>query len=287
MKKVISKILVSVILVAFTTLQVGCNQPTNNSNNDIMYDNIKEIKEKGYFKDSNDKIFNEYITSNHFVVFYDKNNTMDGIYAKSVIQELDNNYNKILSFFGLKDGSISKIEIYLYSNYDQFRMSIFRDIAFDVDDMGGAGGYTLGPNKLYLMYENNKYITMTAVHEFVHCVTFNFANSDMVPNWLFEGLAMYLSQDKDRYEDSYNEFAEMGFPPFYKFNDYANRYIYGYSLVEYIDTEFGREKLLDLIKSVNWDIEKVLEVSEYEFREGWKTYISKKINFATITNRPW
>lgn len=278
MKRVIPKILVSMILLAFTILQSGCNQHTNNSSNNIIYDdNIKEIQEKGYFKDSNDKIFNEYITNDHFEVFYDKNNTLDGIYAQSVIQELDNSYDRVLGFFGLEDDSLSKTKIYLYSNYDQFRMSIFKEIAFDVDDMGGAGGYTLGPSKLYLMYENNKYITMTAVHEFVHCVTFDFTCSDTIQNWLFEGLAMYLSQDKDRYKDSYIEFAEIGLPSFYKLNDYSNRYLYGYSLVEYIDTEFGREKLLDLLKDGNGDFKKVLQVSENEFREGWKTYISKKI----------
>jgi len=275
MKKIIPKI----FLLAFIILLSGCNQYTNNSSNNIIDDdNIEEIQEKGYFKDSNDKIFNEYITNDHFEVFYDKNNALDGIYAKSVMQELDINYDRVLAFFGLKDDSLSKINIYLYSNYDQFRMSIFNEVAIDVDSMGGAGGYTLGPNKLYLMYEDNKYITMTAVHEFIHCVTFNFANSDTIPNWLFEGLAMYLSQDKDRYKDSYKEFAELGFPSFYKLNDYSNRYIYGYSLVEYIDTEFGREKLFDLLKSADGDIEKILQVSEEDFREGWKTYIFKKIN---------
>lgn len=269
------KMIISILLITFIILQTGCNRPTN-SNDNVTFDNIREIQEKGFFKDSNNKIFNEYITSDNFEVFYDKNNSLDVIYAKSIIKELDNNYDRILDFFSLKDDSLSKFKIYLYSSYDEFRMSVFKEIAFDVDDMGGAGGYTLGPNKLYLMYENNKYITKTAVHEFVHCITYNFNYSDMIPNWLFEGLAMYLSQDKDRYIDSYKEFAEVGLPSYYKLNDYSNRYIYGYSLVEYIDKEFGRDKLLELLK--NSDIEKVLKVSEENFREGWRFYISQKVN---------
>ncbi len=57
-------------------------------------------------------------------------------------------------------------------------------------------------------------------------------------------------------------------------DDYSNRYIYGYSLVEYIDVKFCREKLLNLVKS--GDIEETLGVTEQAFNEGWKDFISNK-----------
>ena len=277
MKKLF-KLIVGFIVLAFAILQLSCNQQTDKKSNYFEYDNIDyigEIQEKGYFEDLNGKIFNEYMKSEHFEIYYDKDNSSDKIYAKSVLNELENNYDRVLNFFNLKDGSLPVVKINLYPDYDQFRMSIFKEISFDIDNMRGISGYTLGPSKFYLTYQNNKYVTRTAVHEFVHCVTFNFTYVELMPIWLFEGLAMYLSQDKDIYIDYYPGFAEKGLPLSYELDDYSNRYIYGYSLVEYIDVKFGRDKLLDLLK--NGDIEETLGITEEDFSEGWKDFISSKI----------
>lgn len=237
---------------------------------------IKEIEEVGYFEDDAENKFNAYYCSDHFEIYYDDTNTNNKMYAVSISKELENNYDRILNFFEVKTENIPIVKINLYPQYEQFRQAILKEIYFDVNDMGGTTGYALGPNKIYIMYENQKDISITAIHEFVHCVTYNFAPEKNLPSWLFEGIAMYLSQENDYYKDKCTEFIEDGLPPDYKLNDYFNRYIYGYSLVEYVINEYGKEGLLELVSS-NGNIEEVLHISQADFNEGWRKFIESKI----------
>jgi len=267
------KKLILFMLILISVMLSGCNEAVDRENSEAVKD---DIVENVPFKDCAGKTFDESSTSKHFEIYYEKANDSDKIYAKSILLELENNYDRILNFFKLKEGSLPTVKVYLYPNYEQFRSSVLEEISFDVDNISGIVGYTLGPDKFYLTYENRGYITDIAVHEFVHCVTFNITYSELIPTWLFEGVAMYLSQDKDKNADFYPNFAENGLPQLDELNGYSNRYFYGYSLAEYIYMEFGKEKLLELVRGGT--IENVLKLTEDEFREGWKSYIIEKVD---------
>ncbi len=49
-------------------------------------------------------------------------------------------------------------------------------------------------------------------------------------------------------------------------------------MVEYIVEAYGREKLVELLREYE-DIEKVLNISENEFRDGWIEFLKKKVNY--------
>ncbi len=115
-------------------------------------------------------------------------------------------------------------------------------------------------------------------HEFTHNVTMALAKDDHQPDWLLDGIAMYLAQEKDKSEPYYEELLKNGIPQMYtlKKND-KDRYIYGYSMVEYIIEEYGREKLVELLMEYG-DIQKVLNISDDEFRDCWIKFLEGKIN---------
>jgi len=255
------------------TENIDKQNTTNYTNNN---NRIKEIEEVGFFEDNAGNKFNAYYNSNHFEIYYDNKNVNNKMYAMSISKELENNYDRILNFFEVKKENMPIVKINLYPQYEQFRQSILKEMYFDVNDVGGAAGYTLGPNKIHIMYENQRHISITAIHEFVHCVTYNFTPKKDLPSWIFEGIAMYLSQEDDYYKDKYPEFIEEGLPQKYRLNDYLNRYIYGYSMVEYIINESSKEALLELISS-NENIEEVLHISQTDFNEGWRKFIESKI----------
>ncbi len=98
------------------------------------------------------------------------------------------------------------------------------------------------------------------------------------PDWLWDGIAMYMTQDEDRSEPYYEEMLNGGIPEIYTLkNNDRDRYKYGYSLVEYIVEEYGREKLVELLKEYG-DIEKVLNITESEFRDGWIEFLKEKLH---------
>lgn len=119
----------------------------------------------------------------------------------------------------------------------------------------------------------------TVLHEFVHNVTMALANEKRHDSWLMEGTAMYLAQHKDRQEPYYDELLEQGIPEIYTLKvPSEDVYKYGYSMVEYIVETYGREKLVELLREYG-DIEKVLDISESEFRDEWVEFLNDKINY--------
>jgi uroporphyrinogen-III synthase len=48
-------------------------------------------------------------------------------------------------------------------------------------------------------------------------------------------------------------------------------------MVEYIVETYGKEKLVELLREYE-DIEKVLNILENEFRDGWIEFLKEKVN---------
>jgi hypothetical protein len=118
-----------------------------------------------------------------------------------------------------------------------------------------------------------------AVHEFTHGVTLNIeprvANN---PRWLWEGVALYeagqfvnprrLSYIVNRHPPTLAELNA---------NWQTNTQVYdlGYLLIEYIVEKWGRQHVVDLIKTFG-NIPSVLGVSVSEFEVGWYEFVMRK-----------
>lgn len=242
---------------------------------------IEEIDKNGYFEDSAGYKFDRYITSEHFELYYSSENESNKFYASDSLKILEEEYDRILEYLDVDEKNMPVVKINMYDEYEPLRQSFIKETNFDPDIMNGIYGAYINSNNFYFtrMYKGKKVdIKTTALHEFTHNVTMALASSKPRVDWLWDGVAMYLSQEKDRSEPYYEELINSGIPEIYTLkNNDKDRYIYGYSMVEYIVEEYGREKLVELLREYG-DIEKVLNITESEFREGWIEFLKSKLN---------
>ncbi|WP_025640222.1 ABC transporter substrate-binding protein [Schnuerera ultunensis] len=263
----------------------------NDENRNIYrFDNrnrIEEIDKNGYFEDSAGYRFDKYIVSEHFELYYNSNNELNELYASNSIKTLEEEYDRILSFLDVDEENMPVVKINMYDNYEALRQNIIKEQSVDYEDKSiNVAGYAGNSNTFYYTwkYKNGKVgrlaeLDTTVLHEFVHNVTMALANEKRHDSWLMEGTAMYLAQHKDRQEPYYDELLEQGIPEIYTLKvPSEDVYKYGYSMVEYIVETYGREKLVELLREYG-DIEKVLDISESEFRDEWVEFLNDKINY--------
>lgn len=237
-------------------------------------DFIELIKKDKQYTDMAGKIFNEYITSDHFEIYYDNTDTNNKIYADSCIKELENNYQRILDFLKFEEKAMPAVKIFLFENMDSLKQSLTYELNGSI--MGKINGFALYSNVFYINRECADFLSCS-LNMFVHNVTMNMTFIDMIPGWLFQGTASYLSQKSDYYAWSYRSMSLNGFPPLDEFgSDPNNVYMYGYSMVEYIAKTYGDDKISELIRGYG-DFYKILNITEDEFREGYKKFIKTKM----------
>lgn len=257
---------------------------TTKENIDSDEINRKEaIDKKGYFEDSAGYKFDKYIVSDHFELYYNSKNELNRFYASNSIKILEEEYDRILEFLSVDSTNMPIVKINMYDEYECLRQSIISETFFDPDDMDiNFAGMILSKDTFYytLKHESGKAIDLklVLVHEFVHTVAMALTNGIMQIDWLWEGTADYIAQDKDYYELYYKEMIDKGIPERYLLKrNVKYRYIYGYSMVEFIVETYGKEKLVDLLLDYG-DIEEVLNITESEFEEAWKIFVKGKIN---------
>ncbi len=244
---------------------------------------IEEIDRNGYFEDGAGYRFDKYINSKHFELYYSSENESNESCAENSIKMLEKEYDRILKFLNVDEKNMPVIKINMYDNYEALRQNLINETNYDLNDLSfDLRGIALTHNSVYCT-RKNKYgaiidLETTLLHEFTHTVTMALAPEQKNPDWLWDGIAMYMAQDEDRSEPYYEEMLNGGIPEIYTLkNNDRDRYKYGYSLVEYIVEEYGREKLVELLKEYG-DIEKVLNITESEFRDGWIEFLKEKLH---------
>lgn len=242
-------------------------------------DRIEEIDKKGYFEDSAGYKFDKYVTSEHFELYYSSDNESNKFYASNSLIILEEEYDRVLEFLNVDEKNMPVVKINMYDEYEPLRQSLIKETNFDPNIMNGISGTYVNSNNFYftLRYNGNQVdIKTTLIHEFTHNVTMALVSNKPRVDWLWDGTAMYVAQDKDKSEPYYEEMLDYGIPAIYSLKDnYRDRYIYGYSMVEYIVEEYGRDKLVELLTK-NGDIEKVLDVTENAFREAYMQFLKEK-----------
>ncbi len=135
----------------------------------------------------------------------------------------------------------------------------------------------------HVYYEKEK-TRRLITHEIVHVfhgqlnVSPDFSNTDGI-DWFIEGLATYASGqcDKERLTEVHTAIAENKGPEnLDAFWTGKLKYGFSGSIVMYIDSAFGREKLLELMPlNTKTALLETLHISEEELLSGWKKFYTK------------
>jgi len=263
--------------------EVNQNESINSHDTVYGYDYInrqEEIIKNGYFEDGAGNKFDGYLVSEHFEIYYNDNNQSNKLYASNSIKLLEEEYDRILEFLNVEETKMPIVKIHMYDEYEKIRFSIINELKFDPDSMSNFMGVSIKSDTIYYTLKNRFGHTIdlkrVLVHEFTHIVTMVLTNGNAQVDWVWEGTAKYLAQDKDFSETYYKEMLEKSLPDLHTLNIGENRYIYGYSMVEYIIKTFGREQLIELLVQQG-EIDDVLNITEDEFIDGWEEFLEEKL----------
>jgi hypothetical protein len=157
----------------------------------------------------------------------------------------------------------------------------------------GGSGNIEGISKLHFMNQawDEKDSRKIAVHEFAHTVTLKLlldseeqpVNStdfdkklSSFPIWLWEAISVYeASQFTDPKtlpylnNGQYPTLAELNSPL-----KGGKIYSCGYTIIEYILSEYGQDTLISLIRNYG-DLKKTLNVTESQFSASWYEFVKK------------
>lgn len=160
----------------------------------------------------------------------------------------------------------------------------------------GASGSIEGVGKLHFLHpqpaDSPRDTKTTAVHEFTHAVVLKMLiflekpsfddkkfneKFKKFPVWLWESVSLYESNELKQPRSV--EFLKNGkYPSLEELNTRSKGqkiYDVGYTIVEYILHQYGKEKLLQLIASYG-DVTSVLQVSEAQFSKNWHNFLVEK-----------
>jgi hypothetical protein len=187
---------------------------------------------------------------------------------KDIEQKLETNYAGIHRFFGLNDHHNGKIIV--YKNVERFQrayLGIFLSYLFGDWAAGAAHQDMVLVTSPENPGDQHTYadILEIVVHEYVHTLIYRLnENADI---WLDEGLATYLAGQK-------SELSRTPIPTFEQMqsqdqNEFVENdgYTWGYMYVKYLVTTYGAEKVIDLVKTN--DFEACLGKSKLAIYEEW------------------
>ena len=183
------------------------------------------------------------------------------------------------------EGGRMKADLGLGADTGQVTIHIRTDPSEHLDTMKkliygrypGVTAYVVNARRIELLYCST--IVQDALHEYAHCLSLllnrKFANN---PRWLWEAVAAYESGEF--FEPREVDFlAEGRYPSLEELGEDigADDRIYkvGYLLVEYIQETWGREKLVELIKS-GGELLPVLGLGQADFERAWRAFVERK-----------
>ncbi|MEB2777564.1 hypothetical protein SYJ56_19770 [Algoriphagus sp. D3-2-R+10] len=241
---------------------------------------------KGFFT----KDEKQTLPTDHFNIHFHQVSSWD---AERISNELEKNYYRITE--DLQAPKHPKVQVYIHPNNEEFRS----EVGFD------AYGAIKGVDTLHLLYTGFPFSLMMsmekgAIHEFTHNVTLNILIQDAIssgkissivgfdslysqdgkrfdeiyPRWIWESIAVYEADQLNMF--SLYMSLKDGFPTLKALNE-PNNLVYnvGYTLIDFIVHQWGKEKLLDLIKN-NGDINSTLGLTDVEFEKQWELYVKDK-----------
>lgn len=211
--------------------------------------------------DSNDSPQNS-----HFkFVLYD---SLSSSVISDISDELEKNYSRIINDLDVKN--MFTVNVKIWGDYNNFSNVMRASIGSNPGYIGYVYNY-----EIRIFYSTDA--PVIAVHEFAHIVTLQ-VNISIInsPRWLFEAVAIF---EAHQFIDP-NTLPYMvsgDYPTLYELNDKSNDIIYnvGYILLEYVIETWGKDSVIQLIKS-NGDIPATLGITFEEFESGWYQFVKEK-----------
>ena len=212
--------------------------------------------------------------------------------ANDISKALEANYDRIRK--ELSDPEHNKISVYIHPTQKDFNKATGLINS-------KANGTSRGPLAFHLKYEtwyNSVFpqeMKKVAVHEFTHCIQLNVLVQDALsktlkenpsdfdkefeekflkeyPQWLWEALSDYEAGMINKVSVKHGMKNK---PTLQQLNNSNQIYNVGYTIIEYLVSKYGKEKLPLFIKSYG-DFENVLGVSEKDFESGWHKFVDEK-----------
>jgi hypothetical protein len=206
--------------------------------------------------------------SAHFSFYYDA--SFDAAMAEQVKTELEEEYAPLLE--RLQAPELTKVKVAIWTDAKSFNDA-------QNNRFPGSTGYVYSKNEIRILHLSDR-TPQIVLHEFVHAVTlFISEDFDNNPRWLWEAIAIFEAHDfRDPRTIPYLTYDV--FPSLAELNGDFNKgnqkiYEVGYTLAEFIVTEWGYEKLHALIVS-HGDLQQALSVTPAEFEFGWREFVRKK-----------
>lgn len=215
------------------------------------------------------------LESEHFAFYYTET---DKSSITQVRDKLEENYDRVVE--ELKPLEMRNIKVKIYPDQAAYRKGVDRP-----DSPDWVVG-TAGKDELHMVSPNHPgpgktYDTMlgVAVHEFVHCVTFNLTSytSTGSLSWLYESIAVYEAGQFQNPQEL-QSLVKGKYPTLKQLNqstEEPNVYDVGYTIIEYIRDTWGMNAVRDLITS-SGNLPAVLGKNEAEFEKGWYEYVKGK-----------
>ena len=192
-------------------------------------------------------------------------------FISDISHELEKNYTRIIS--DLEVQNMPTVIVKIWADYDNFNEVMRADLGSN--HVAGATGYVYNMIEIRILYGSDA--PLTAVHEFAHIVTLQVNSSiGNNPRWLWEALALYEAQQFN--DPKTLPYMVLGdYPTLYELNDKSNTNIYrvGYILLEYVIETWGKDSVIELIKS-NGNIPETLGITFEKFESGWYQFVKEK-----------
>jgi len=221
------------------------------------------------------------LKSPHFTYIFSQN--IDTAEIWKLARALENNYSRISN--DLETIPAENIEVNVYS----YRWNYIK-----ATRNWTASGNIEGTAKLHFLEKSwgEDDSKKVAVHEFTHAVVLkllidherqplNAPEFDKkfshFPVWLWEGVSVYeAGQFIDPKTLAFlNNNSYPGFPELDTRSKGAKIYKVGYTIIEYILQEYGKLKLIELIKNYG-NVQLVLNVSDEQFCKNWFGFVKRK-----------
>ena len=204
----------------------------------------------------------------HFTIYYE---TLGPKALNDIETKLETSYPIMQDFFSLN--SAQKGKVVVYASVERFQrayLGIFLSFLYD-DWASGAAYQDLvliaspeNPGTQHT-YED---ILATAVHEYSH--TLVYQQNEMLDIWLDEGVATFLSGQKSQLPPTVPAFDAMQEQDLNTFLE-NDGYAFSYSYVEYLVKVYGNEKVVELIRSN--DYEGTFDKPALDVYNEWASYV--------------
>jgi hypothetical protein len=192
---------------------------------------------------------------------------------REIEETVNAHYGRIIKNFNVKD--MPAVTVRIWQNRDEFEQSYGDDAKF-------VQGYIVQDLWEARFFNGRPEIGLGVVHEYTHLVTLAlnpaFNNS---PRWLWEATAIYESGRPPVPEISNLKcFSANSYPTIESLEQHPlNIYKVGYFLTDFILSNWGQEKLIELVKS-NGDIKLTLKITIREFERMWISFLQNKYKLS-------